>query len=66
MISFGQATDAELALMREAIDALALTRPGLLRESTSWSELVHAVLNETAARSIRDRPHHPTNDRGET
>lgn len=64
MISFSDATDAELAIMREAIDALAQTRPTLIHEDETASHLVHAVMNEIVARrNWRLRRRH-THDRG--
>lgn len=50
MVSFIEATDDELKVMSEAVDALTLARPGLIEEDESWSRIVHAVINEIHAR----------------
>lgn len=50
MISLQEATDAEMIVMREAVDALALVNPRLIYEDETCSDLVHAVLNEIYAR----------------
>ena len=50
MISFTDATDDELRVMCDAIDALMHARPALLHEDETGSLLVHAVLNEIIAR----------------
>jgi hypothetical protein len=50
VISFTDATDAELRVMRDAVDAVTLTWPGLIHEDESWCEIVHAVMNEIHAR----------------
>lgn len=50
MISFIEATDDELKVMCEAIDALTLARPALIHEDESCSTIVHSVVNEIHAR----------------
>lgn len=50
MVSFIEATDGELKVMCDAIDAVALTQPGLIHENECWCRLVHAVMNEIHAR----------------
>lgn len=50
MISFQEATDDEMIVMREAVDALALVNPKYIYEDETCSDLVHAVLNEVHAR----------------
>lgn len=50
MISFIEATDDELKVMCEAIDALTLAQPELIHEDESCSKIVHAVMNEIHAR----------------
>ena len=55
MISFRDATDAELVLMHEAIDAVTVTRPDLIHRDEAWLSIVHAVLNEIIARRTHNQ-----------
>lgn len=50
MISFSEATDDEMVVLREAVDALALVRPELIHEDDTVTAFVHAVMNEIVAR----------------
>lgn len=55
MISFADATDAELVLMHEAIDAVTVTRPGLIHSDEAWLDIVHALMNEIIARRTHNQ-----------
>jgi hypothetical protein len=52
MVWIAAASDGELAAMCDAIDVVAIARPELIHEDETWSEIVHAVLNEVAARAL--------------
>lgn len=55
MISFADATDAELVLMHEAIDAVTVTRPELIHLDDTWLGIVHALMNEIIARRTHNQ-----------
>lgn len=49
--ALSNATDDELGILCEAIDALARERPELVtKENRPWRDLVHGVMNEVIAR----------------
>lgn len=43
--------DRELVVMCDVVDLVTALNPGLIHRDPTWSALVHAVVNEAAARS---------------